>query len=197
MLRQSAHARNGETPAGSGMLGAKVPPMLQYNISGLLKEATGARREFPLDGMVPVDSERVHIVGSVELVRTRAGALVRVTARGEARLACSRCLEPVTVPITLSIEEEYLQTVDVNTGQPIPIPPSAENFRIDARHTLDLTEALRQYWETAQPMQPLCSPSCPGLCPGCGERLAPGPHACERARLDERWAKLLDLRPNV
>ncbi|HWQ29098.1 MAG TPA: DUF177 domain-containing protein [Dehalococcoidia bacterium] len=171
--------------------------MLQYNISGLLKEATGSRREFALDGTVPVDSERVHIVGSVVVVRTKAGALVRVTARGEARLACSRCLEPVTVPITLSIEEEYLQTVDVNTGQPIPIPPSAENFRIDARHTLDLTEALRQYWETAQPMQPLCSPSCPGLCPECGERLTSAPHACERARLDERWAKLLDLRPNV
>jgi uncharacterized protein len=171
--------------------------MLQYNISGLLKERTGARREFDLDDTFSTDGERVHVSGMVEIVRTRAGALVRVSAQGEARLACSRCLEPVTVPITLTIEEEYLQTVDVNTGQPIPIPPSAENFRIDARHTLDLTEALRQYWETAQPMQPLCSPSCPGLCPECGQRLASGPHACEKARLDERWAKLLDLRPNV
>lgn len=171
--------------------------MLQYNVSGLLKERTGARREYTIDDTFPVDDERIHVTGSVEFVRTRAGALVRVSVRGEARLACSRCLEPVTVPITLSIEEEYLQTVDVQTGQPIPIPPSAENFRIDARHTLDLTEALRQYWETAQPMQPLCSPSCPGLCPECGQRLTSEPHACERAPLDERWAKLLDLRPKM
>ncbi|HXF50919.1 MAG TPA: DUF177 domain-containing protein [Dehalococcoidia bacterium] len=171
--------------------------MLQYNLSGLLKERTGARREFELDDTVPVDDERVRLVGSVEVVRTRAGALVRVSARGEAHLTCSRCLEPVTVPIALSIEEEFLQTVDVNTGQPIPIPPSAENFRIDARHTLDLTEALRQYWETAQPMQPLCSPTCPGLCPECGQRLDAPRHACRPAVLDERWAKLLDLRPNV
>lgn len=171
--------------------------MLQFNVSGLLKEATGAVRAFEIDDPLPLDGETAHVAGAAEFIRTRAGALVRVSVRTEARLACSRCLEPVTVPLALAFEEEYLQTVDVNTGQPLPVPPSAENFRIDARHTLDLTEALRQYWVTAQPMQPLCSPSCRGLCPQCGRRLGEEAHACEAAPLDERWAKLLDLRPKT
>ena len=37
------------------------------------------------------------------------------------------------------------------------------------RHQLDLSEAVRQYEQTAVPLQPVCRVDCVGLCPVCGQ----------------------------
>jgi uncharacterized protein len=169
--------------------------MPQYNVSALLKESVGAAREYDFDEELSAEGGAVRLRGSARFIRTKAGVLVQAHAEGKANLSCSRCLEPVTVPLAFDLEEEYLQTVDVNTGARLPVAPSADNFRIDARHTLDLGEALRQYWQMAQPMAPLCRPGCAGMCPHCGARLAGEEHACSAPPLDERWSKLLDFRP--
>jgi uncharacterized protein len=58
---------------------------------------------------------------------------------------------------------------------------------------LDLTEAVRQYRETALAMQPLCRPDCKGLCPVCGSDLNEGPCNCG-AGTDSRWSALAALK---
>ncbi len=107
---------------------------------------------------------------------------------------CGRCLRPVSFPVEIAFEEEYIPTVDVHTGARVTPPTGGdEAYRIDERHILDLRQPAREYWTMALPMAPVCRPDCPGLCPLCGEELAAG-HPCSREQIDARWSKLADLR---
>jgi uncharacterized protein len=100
----------------------------------------------------------------------------------------------VSVPIDLTIEEEYIPSVDVDSGGRVT-PPVGEDdaYRIDERHMLDLGMPIRDYWNIARPMAPLCSEDCAGICPSCGQAAAAG-HTCGDAPSDDRWARLRDLK---
>ena len=167
---------------------------MEYNVSSLLKEHTGASREYDIDDDVLIDGQRRHVTGHARFDRTPDGILVRATVRGEGQAECSRCLKPVTFPVEIAFEEEYIPTIDIETGAAID-PPEGEDdaYRISPRHILDLREPVQQYWSMAQPMAPLCREDCPGLCPVCGEELGPD-HPCAREQIDARWEKLAQLR---
>ncbi|MBI5287749.1 MAG: DUF177 domain-containing protein [Chloroflexi bacterium] len=167
-------------------------PML-YNVSTILKEHTGASREYDVDDDVQIDGETHSLHGHVRLDRTPRGVLVRAALRGTVQAPCSRCLRPATLPIDLAIEEEFVPTIDVISGARIETLEGEEDaYRISARHELDLREPVRQYWAMAMPMAPLCREDCAGLCPACGSEMNPE-HACAQPPLDERWAKLARL----
>jgi uncharacterized protein len=169
---------------------------MRYDVASLLREAVGSTRRYAVDEQVIVRDEapRERVVGSAILLRTKAGVLVTAQLRTQSHEQCSRCLREAECPLSLSIEEEFLQSVDVLTGAPLPLPDDPVAFRIDTHHTLDLSEAVRQYWATALPMQPLCQPDCRGLCPRCGQDLNQGPCACPSEEYDARWAALANLR---
>jgi uncharacterized protein len=101
------------------------------------------------------------------------------------------------MPIHLSLQEEFLPTVDVHSGQPLPPLDEGEDvevFRIDDHHHLDLTEAVRQALVTQLPMRPLCRPDCAGLCARCGADLNEGPCGCPDEPADDRWSVLRGLK---
>jgi DUF177 domain-containing protein len=130
----------------------------------------------------------------VRMDRTPDGIFVRAHLSGEMQDECSRCLKPVTYPIVLDIEEEYIPMVDVSTGARITPPEGEEDaYRISERHILDLREAAQQYWALALPIAPVCRDDCPGLCPACGEEIGAA-HPCSREQIDARWQKLANLR---
>jgi len=169
--------------------------MLRYNVSTLLREPVGATREYEIDDVVLVDEEaprQERIAGSATFLRTKEGVLVTVHLEGIEHEVCSRCLAGVVVPMRIDFTEEFLPKVDMRTGAPAPKPEDPEAFRIDAEHTLDLEEAVRQWWTAAVPMQPLCRPDCRGLCARCGQDLNAGPCACQPDE-DERWSPLRKL----
>jgi len=167
---------------------------MEYNVSTLLREHTGATRAYGIDDDVYVDGETHHVLGHVRMDRTPNGILVRATLRGDAEDECSRCLRPITYAVDVSFEEEYIPTVDVITGSHVAVPEGSEDaYRIDEHHILDLRQAAGEYWATALPMAPLCRDDCPGLCPVCGEEIS-GDHPCAREQVDARWEKLAKLR---
>jgi len=84
--------------------------------------------------------------------------------------------------LTIDLEEEFGPSVHILTGAPLEAPDD-EALRIDERHLLDLTEAVRQYLSTSIPLQPLCSMSCRGLCPECGMNLNEGKCRCDAASM--------------
>ena len=168
---------------------------MQFNVSSLLKEPTGASREYEIDDDVPIDGKPRRLRGRARFDRTTGGILVRASLTGTMDDVCSRCLRPITTPITIEFGEEYIPTVDVTTGARVDVQEGAEEaYRIDARHTLDLSEAASQYWSMALPMAPVCSDDCAGLCPVCGGEVAGSDHACTREQVDARWAKLGTLK---
>jgi uncharacterized protein len=168
---------------------------LQYNVATLLQEPIGATRVYEVDERVLVDSEEPRherLAGSVRFLRTKEGVYVTATLRGVQHDACSRCLQDVPVPVEIELREEYFARVDLRTGDSLPLPVDRDAFRIDAQHTLDLEDAVRQYWTAAQSMQPLCRPDCKGLCPSCGHDLNRGACGCQPEE-DERWSALREL----
>jgi len=165
-----------------------------FNVSGLMGEGIGATRSFDVDGCLESEGrepEAVH--GSVELLRTRAGVLVRAHLDVMEPETCSRCLKPLQEKVAIDFEEEFQATVDRLTGRPIEQAPEEDAFVIDENHMLDLTEAVRQYREASTAMQPLCTPGCLGLCPRCGKDLNTGPCGCQFGPADSRWAALAGL----
>ncbi len=167
---------------------------MEYNVSSLLKEHTGATREYDVDDDIVVDAARHHVSGGVRMDRTPGGIFVRAHLSGEMQDECGRCLKPVAYPIVLDIEEEYIPVVDINSGARITPPEGEEDaYRISERHILDLGEAAQQYWALALPIAPVCRDDCPGLCPACGEEIG-FDHPCSREQIDARWQKLANLR---
>jgi len=158
-----------------------------YNVSQLLREEVGASRRYDIE-----PEENVHH-GRIELIRTPGGILVRCTARVELEAECSRCLAPFGYLADVAFEEVYAQQVEPATGRKLPLE-DPDSFLIGTDHTIDISEAVRQYGQMAAEMQPLCRPDCPGICPVCGTDLGIANCQCDRTPIDPRWQSLVALK---
>ena len=181
-----------------------------YNVSQLLMEPTGSTRRFQLDQAIAVpddvdgesgqegDAQRAgrtaYATGTVRMLRTHQGLLVTATVEVEMADSCSRCLVPCDRLSTLALEEECYPTSDPSTGRHIRPPDEDEGVvHIDARQMLDLSDVLRQYLLTDEPLKLLCRWDCQGLCPECGVDLNSEKCNCEEAYIDPRWGALAGL----
>jgi uncharacterized protein len=169
-----------------------------YNVAQLLKEGIGAVRQYRLVGDLHAVDENnpgpVHVDGHVRLLRTVRGVLVTGQAHAKATQICRRCLESAQAEFDFEIEEEFIPSIDVETGVHLNLTEEdSEELVIDEHHILDLTEVLRQYVVINGTGSGLCRPDCKGLCPMCGQNLNQGPCACDTARHDPRLAGLAQL----
>ena len=159
------------------------------NVATLLQEHVGSSRDFefeaePVD--VPAfDYHRV-VDGTLRLVRTERGVLVHARLRFRVPLQCARCLEEFSDEIDVEFDEEYvLSSPHPVTGE---LPDRDEgDFLIDDHWHLDLSEAVRQYEQSAVPLIALCRPDCPGF-------VAAIPAVpSEPTTADHRWSALSGL----
>ena len=168
-----------------------------YNVSQLLMEPTGSTRRFQLDEPVSGGMEGLgagRATGVVRLLRTHHGLLVNATIEVQVDAACARCLAEVARTSTLTLEEECYPTVDPSTGRRMDSPDESEGVvHIDTRQMLDLSDVLRQYLLTGEPLKTLCRHDCRGLCPECGADLNLEKCNCSTRPADPRWGALADL----
>jgi uncharacterized protein len=177
---------------------------LIFNVAQLLKEAVGATRSATVaadlyrlapelaEAGVPKIIAQPVLSGRVRLLLTGDGILAQGDLSAEVTLPCSRCLEPVVVPIDIELEEIFTPTVDIVTGQAIKPEEDDPALWIDEHHILDLSEVLRQDVLVAVPMHPICRDDCRGLCSTCGQNL--NEMSCNCApEPDPRWAALAAL----
>ena len=146
---------------------------MKYNVAQLLKGTTGGMRHHTIhEDVSDLDPDLVplsNLDGEVTLIRTADGILVTGQFHLSAELTCSRCLEPFALPLQFTLEEEFRPSIDIITGVHRPITGDDEPAtRIDAHHTLDLREVVRQQVLLALPINPVCRSKCAGLCPVCG-----------------------------
>lgn len=171
---------------------------LTWNVAGLLTDVTGASRTYPIAGVdLDLGEELVlarPIDGQVRL--TRADRLILADAQLETALQalCSRCVREISVPIRLDLHEEYLPSLDLATGKPLPIDDEPEALRLNGHHELELETPVREAIWLAEPIAPLCRPDCPGLCIVCGDRLESGDHDHPDAEIDPRLEALRAFR---
>jgi uncharacterized protein len=160
-----------------------------------LKQGEGATRHVVIDGSLrDVDENNpgdIAVQGEVTLIRTPRGVLAKGLARVEVNQLCRRCMELAAAGVEVEIEEEFIASIDIETGRRLPLDEGDEQeLLIDEHHILDLTEVLRQYAVVAAITPGLCRPDCRGLCPVCGQNLNERECACDRAPIDPRMAIL-------
>ena len=173
---------------------------MQFVVGQQLRERVGSVTHYEISESKPLpqgEHSLRELTGSVDLMRTDQGILVSAVLHCTIVGRCSRCLIDISYPLSLTFQEEYLPTVDASTGASLPLPTDPDAFLIDSHQVLDLTEAVRQYRLTTEPMQPLCKPDCLGLCPHCGYNLNQGPCGCPDQETDARWATLAELAVNI
>lgn len=165
------------------------------NVSQLLQEPIGSTRADETNEAADIigDGKKYTVQGDCHLLRTQRSILVKCALSTEVELTCNRCLGQFRHPLKINFEEEFLPTVDVLSGAPLPLPEEASTFTIDEHHTIDLKEAIRQYAVMAVPMKALCDKDCAGLCPKCGQNLNQGKCDCPAQEIDPRWSELTKL----
>ncbi len=173
----------------------------QWNVAQLLKEPIGATRTFDVLATVlqaEADvTQAAPLAGQISMLRTNLGVLVEGVMAGQVTVECTRCLRPVTIPVTVELVEEFKPTVDVARGSYVPVDEDDAALLIDEHHVLDISEVLRQAVLLAVPIQVLCRPDCAGLCQTCGQDLNEGMCDCPDEDSDARWEQLSALLDDI
>jgi uncharacterized metal-binding protein YceD (DUF177 family) len=188
---------------------------MQYNVAQLLKEPTGAFRQYELsEDIATLDPELeilAPLVGTLHFIRTNSGILVMGDLSTTIQAPCNLCMEPIDVPVQFRMEETFRPLTEVETGRylrPEEYKGDADDLDdaalfINEQHILNIAEIVRQNIWLSLPMYPTCIWGEPSECPNLTKVL---PDDDENVRLlledepttapaeiDPRWAALLNL----
>jgi uncharacterized protein len=145
----------------------------------------------------PDEDYRVAIPVELSLDVEKSGpGIFRVTGRAVTRLElqCGRCLEGFEVPVDARFELQYLpQDAAAGAASEQEIHNDDLTVSFYREGTLDVIEMLREQFQLALPMKPLCAQSCRGLCPECGANLNRTECDCQPKWEDPRLAPLKGL----
>ena len=125
-----------------------------------------------------------------------AGSWPTPTCGRRSRSQCSRCLRDIELPVEIRFQEEYLPALDLTTGRPLPVDDEPDIARLTDHHELDLETPVREAIQLAEPIAPLHSPDCQGLCIVCGLPLEEGEHDHPDEDIDPRMEALRGFTPD-
>jgi uncharacterized protein len=109
-------------------------------------------------------------------------------------LTCSRCLEPMTVPVDTSFDLRYQpHSAAAGAKSEQEIEEDELTTAFYENDEIDLEQLMREQFLLALPMKPLCSQACHGLCAICGTNLNRGTCNCKPEWEDPRLAALKQL----
>jgi len=132
------------------------------------------------------------VAGSIDFINTGRLIVVRGHFNTEVELDCSRCLEKVSVPVEVKVEEQL--PIKNFTVEPVEVEDIDEEEEEVAEffenNIFDLSEYLRQAILVQMPIKALCSDVCKGLCPTCGTNLNEAPCDCPVVIEDSPFAAL-------
>jgi len=171
--------------------------VISYNVAGLLREPPGTIRDVRLRDRYVTLGTDVELAGPLDadlrLQRTNRGIIVRGSVRAPLRRTCARCTDAYEEEVRVDVDEEFLPSIDPDTGAPVPLDEDDVSLRIDAHHEIDLDSVFHDELALTEPMHPLCRPDCPGLCVECGGRMDAGDHTHGGQEIDPRLAGLAAL----
>jgi uncharacterized protein len=144
----------------------------------------------------PDDDYRVAapVVVSIDVQHVRADTF-RVSGRAVTRLelSCSRCIEPFEVPVEAEFDLQYLPQTENQGEDERELTDEDLGTAFYRDGTLDIAELLREQFQLALPMKPLCDAACRGLCAECGASLNGADCGCAPKWEDPRLAPLKGL----
>jgi DUF177 domain-containing protein len=131
---------------------------------------------------------------SMDIDKTGVGVF-RVVGRAQTRLQleCGRCLDELEVPVDARFELRYVPQADNTGDEEREIDEDDLTTAFYREGALDVIEMLREQFQLALPMKPLCAESCRGLCPECGANLNRTACGCKPKWVDPRLEPLKEL----
>lgn len=144
------------------------------DISGLLG---GGRGRLLVDERIPVEpfeGMRFPERARVRLELFASGGMLEIAGTVEARAIgqCGRCLDEVSTAMEVDVSERFVVGAQAQDD-----PLGEGNVVRDER--LDLGDLANQIVCSAVPLGVLCSETCLGICPRCGENKNAGACTCE------------------
>lgn len=146
-----------------------------FNVSALLTGSMGDEIRFHFanetlenDGLLFREVE-----ARGKLMRTDRTVFADLKLRAVVDAECSRCLVDTETDISIDFAEEFRPiNIDLmqdhrNWFDDYGTYENDEALTIDSTNVLDISVALWQGLSAAMPMNPLCAPTCKGLCAGC------------------------------
>jgi uncharacterized protein len=141
--------------------------------------------DFDLKDVVFLDPIR----GEARLVNRGDEIHCEISFETRVRLICFRCLEPFEIPFRGSHEVEFYEKKGFTEHEvELKDEDLGSSWYKDKR--VDLLDEIRQGILLALPSNPLCKPTCQGLCPNCGANLNRERCACKSQSTDPRFSKL-------
>jgi uncharacterized protein len=114
----------------------------------------------------------------LRLESVHEGIYVSGLLKTEAEAECSRCLDPVKVPIRVDIQELFAYSLQV------------EDDLVIQDEQIDLEQVIVDSVVLNLPFTPICKADCLGLCSECGAKLNEDPDHAHEAKIDSRWTEL-------
>jgi uncharacterized protein len=167
------------------------------DLSRLHGKREHVERTFEERAFLPDDPD-YRVAAPVELsidVEKAGKDAYRVTGRATTRLEliCSRCVEPFEVPVDARFELRYVPQPEAPVEAEKEIVEDDLTTSFYREGSLDVIELLREQFQLALPMKPLCAEACRGLCPVCGGNLNRTTCDCKPVWEDPRLAPLKGL----
>jgi len=180
---------------------------MKLDISRLRRGAEKVVRQYEPEAFADLKDE-FRIIGVTTVngtVRKDTGTAVVLTAKVSFTLeiACSRCLEPFTVPVVADVETRFvpagdLAKVTADTVKSGEIEDDVVDHDLGLAEyrdeTIELGDVVREQFFLALPMKPLCQDDCKGLCPVCGVNHNRETCECTQQWVDPRLAVLAELK---
>lgn len=165
--------------------------MIKITITQVKKEL-GSVQSFSFKvsaGEIDLDEDQFFLAEDafLEGMIKNKGTVFEITGRISVRLkqCCSRCLEDMVTVLNVPFSEEYRETDLKEDGE----APDAE-VNYFSGNEIDITDLIRETILLAEPIKPVCSETCRGLCPKCGANLNINTCGCNSAKVDPRLAVL-------
>ncbi|MDA2916259.1 DUF177 domain-containing protein [Nitrospinae bacterium AH_259_B05_G02_I21] len=133
-------------------------------------------------------SDPVDLQASLQLVGTTVA--VRGTITTTVEVPCARCVESAAILLSIPLEVVAVPTDEMPEDEDHELAGSELDLCYYTGEVLDLGTIVRDHLVSAIPFQPLCQPTCRGLCPSCGTNLNREACTCSTEEVDERLAVL-------
>ena len=133
---------------------------LRLDVSYLVKESPGTRKEFDFDFTqlsLPGDLLLVDIHGSIAISVSEDGVMADGNIKALTEISCSRCLEDFWHPIEIRFTEMF-------TNHPVENSPENLEQQLPSDGSIDLTPIMRDYAVLDIPIGQACKADCKGLC---------------------------------
>lgn len=132
--------------------------------------------------------------GNVELVANTLGE-IRVAGRLNVGMEadCDRCLETARFSLNAPFDLSYWPADAVESRKEEEIGEGESDIGFYEGGGLELNDVLREEVLLLLPMQWVCSESCKGICPVCGQNRNQFECDCHPQPADDRWSALKNL----